>query len=497
MGNPDAAIAVPATPPWLASLEPIADRSPIAVRQLRQQLRGRGWGVTLVALPALCLLAALLCFAAERGGTNFAGGITSARVLFSSYLLIWGLVCGAFQPGGAGRALRRERSEQTWDLIELAGLGGHAIAIGFWCAAMVQILLMSALFAPFLIMAWLLHGVDTGALLLALAVVPAWGALMAALAVFAASGPIPKKRKAGHLQLGVEVVALIFGVPVISLLLAGNGAARLGLPIGGGLVAGGIAISVWLVLVAGCLVHAGTALSHPARNRSTGPRLVSCLAALLTALWGAVLATANHHYLGIAAVLILGIAIWTGLGAIAEYDGTTPRQQRWIDSARGFWRRTAWFLAPGCRRGRRCVLLLTGLALLCAGCTGDWPIMRGCVGIVAYAFAFFVLADLVTRGLGSHDVHRPRVQMVVCIALVVATHVLGVALMWMNRSDAGGVALMLPLFAIVTLFDHGAASGLTVAVLVMAGLFTLILASQASRGERGTVRLVGDQPPER
>ena len=199
-------------PAWLAPFERLADRSPIAVRQLRQQLRGKTWTISLIAIPLLCLLAALLCFALERRDTPWSN-ITVPRMLFGGYLLLWAAICGAFQPGSAGRALRREREDQTWDLIELAGLGGYQIALGFWYAALVQIILMSALFAPFLVMAWLLRGVDTEVLLIALVSVPAWGALMAAITIFIASTSLPKKKKANHIQIGGEALAFLFSIP--------------------------------------------------------------------------------------------------------------------------------------------------------------------------------------------------------------------------------------------------------------------------------------------
>lgn len=46
-------------------LERLAERSPIAVRQVRQQLRSQAWSTALIAVPALCLLGPLLLFVIE------------------------------------------------------------------------------------------------------------------------------------------------------------------------------------------------------------------------------------------------------------------------------------------------------------------------------------------------------------------------------------------------------------------------------------------------
>lgn len=487
---------MPSMPTWLAPVERWADRSPIAVRQVRQQLRGRTWSTSLVVVPALCVIGAIACLAV-RPDSEFAS-IPIARVLFSGYLLAWGLICGVFQPGAAGRALRRERGEDTWDLIELAGLGGMVIAGGFWCAALLQILLMSALFAPFLVMTWLLRGVDTAALLLALAVVPAWGALMAALAVYAASAPLPRKKRGLRLGVGTELLALLFGAPVYLMLILPGGVDNLLRLFGGGAVGLGVAASAWLLLVVGCVVHAGTALAHPARNRSTGPRFVACLAAVLIAGWCAGLAPFSRDSLTTAGVLVSLIALWIGLGAMAEFDGTTPRQQRWLDEARGFWKATAWFLGPGCRRGRRCMLLLAVVALACAAGAGRPSTLLGCVGILSYGFAFLLLGDLIARQvLTRNGVHRPRLQTTITVVIPIVLHVVAGMVVAMADMYARDVPLALPVVAIGMMFSSTYASGVTLVVAGMGIVCAAILITQARKREHGTVRLVGDPTPER
>ena len=497
MNSVDATPSPLPMPEWLAPFERLADRSPIAVRQLRQQLRGKAWSISLITIPALCLIGALGCFATQHQSSLWLNSSIIPRVLFGGYLLVWAVMCGVIQPGGAGRALRRERIDQTWDLIELAGLGGYHIAVGFWCAALVQIILMSALFAPFLVMAWLLRGVDTGALLIALVAVPAWGALVAAFAVYSASGPLPKKKNANRMQAGAEVVGLLFGAPLFIPLMLPGGASSFLRGFGGGAMAIGITCSIWLLLVVGCLVHAGTALAHPARNRSTGPRLVAWLAALIIVIWGMLLAPFTRNGLSTAAILITLISIWTGLGAIAEYDGTTPRQQRWLNEARGFWKHTAWFLGPGCRRGRRCVLLLAALGLGCAVGSGQDHIIEGCIALVAYAMTFFVIGDVVTRRLISPSVHRPRVQTVTTVIIAVGVHVLGGLIAWTNNGNSDVARMLLPIGAISSLFTRGNIIDYVSPISVMGLISVIILIVQACRREHNIIRLVGDAQGER
>jgi hypothetical protein len=260
----------------------------------------------------------------------------------------------------------------------------------------------------------------------------------------------------------------------------------------------GIIVSVWLLALSGCLVHAGTALSHPALNRSTGPRMIACVAALLIALWGALLTP--YTGLGTAAVVILLISTWCGLTAIAEFDGTTPRQQRWINEARGFWQHTSWFLGPGCRRGRRCVLLIAALGLGCALASGNTRTMVGCMGMVAYAMTFFVLGDVVTRHLlWNAYVHRPRVQTITTVMIAGSVHVIGwlISLFLGAQSDSNSIIIWIPIAAIMSMFSRGDSSSLATAVAVMGFISVTILIIQACGRERGTVRLVGDTQGER
>lgn len=483
-------------PPWLASLARVAERSPIAVRQLRQQLRSRSWSITLVAVPILCALAALTCLAWADHQRTWNSALSPSRLLFGGYLLLWGVICGVVQPGAAGRSLRRERLEETWDLIELTGLGGQAIAFGHWCAAVLQILLMSSLFAPFLVMAWLLRGVDTVSLLTALIGVPAWGLLMAAIAIFGATAPPPKKKSAKGVGIGVEFLSLILGWPVFFGLMQLDGVQRLLSGLGGGLLAPALAATAWALVVTASLVQAGTALTHPARNRSTGPRLVSCITALLVALWGFLLAPFASIGLASAAIVILAIALWTGLSAIAEFDGTTSRQQRWIDEARGFWQRTAWFLGPGCRRGRRCVLLLTALGLICALASGQGPILRGGIAIVAYAYLCFLLGDFFAR-LKPSAVHRPRLQSVLTVVIALLVHALGVLVIWLTGSKAIDLMFLLPLGAISLCFDGKADATLMTVISLLALITISIMIAQACRRENRTIRIVSNDALER
>jgi len=201
--------------------------------------------------------------------------------------------------------------------------------------------------------------------------------------------------------------------------------------------------------------------------------------------------------LSTAAVLITCISIWTGLSAIAEFDGTTPRQQRWLAEARGFWKHTSWFLGPGCRRGRRCVLLLAAFGLGCAVGSGKESTIQGCIGMIAYAMTIFVIGDVVARRLLSSGVHRPRAQTVTTVIIAVGVHVFGGIFAWMNDGNIKDVIMLLPVAAVTALFERQSSDDLIVSVSVMGVIAVVILIIQACRRERTTVRLVGDDQGER
>ena len=104
------------------------------------------------------------------------------------------------------QAVIRERNEDTWDLLDLTGMGPRQVLRGLLLANLVQSQLYTAALAPFLVMAYLLRGIDLLTIAFALVVVPLAGVAASTLAVFLASIGNSKAARAffgGLLGLGL------------------------------------------------------------------------------------------------------------------------------------------------------------------------------------------------------------------------------------------------------------------------------------------------------
>jgi hypothetical protein len=86
---------------------------------------------------------------------------------------------------------------------------------------------------------------------------------------------------------------------------------------------------------------------------------------------------------------------------------------------------------------------------------------------------------------------------VITVMLIIGIHVVSALLVWMAGLSTQDVILLFPVATIVTLFSSSNAPGLAFAVGALALISASILFVQALKSERGTVRLVGETPPER
>lgn len=426
-----------ALPAWLQAL---VDRHPLAVRQVRQHLRGRVHAALLVALPVIALalhgLSLALPDLRELLPYPFRGILPRAlSPAFPLAVGLWTLVACVLVPWLAGRALRAERADgQGWDLLELTGLGGPAIAFGAWAAAVLQASLGGCLIAPFLVLAWLNRGVDLAAVLQALVAVPAWSAIACAVAINEGTTPKPKR----GLHFG-GLFALLFAWFFGCLLLGppmpwwSSTGARTGLTMLGVILAVGGLLAAWLV------AQAGANLSHAAEDRSSRPRFVVLVSALIIAGLGVVFVRPTRGGSLIAAgSIIAGLDVLAGLIASSERDGQTARQRAWRLHASRARRTFAPLLAPGCRAGRRFHLALAALALGLAG--GAWLAdARAGAGIVAalvcYNAAFILAADWLVRRAFAPAWHRPMAMVRVGIGLWLLSPVLAGLFIWVTGGD--------------------------------------------------------------
>ena len=445
----------------------LADRAnPLLVRSVRQDLRSRLFVSSyLLALGGAALVAISLCMVPARGDEGV------GMILFVAATTAWALGAWCVAGQSAFAALLRERQDDTWDLVELTGMGPGRIVRGAWLAGMVQGAVFGAALAPFLTMGFLLRGVDVGMAFVALIGVPLIAAVAVALGILVATLPQNRATRNGATGLvGLALLACLgFGLGMIF----GVGPEllrELGREPGAWIIVAMIVVGgVWGAVLP--LVLAASQISHRAADRSTWPRLCwfAVAATLLVFLFGTLgiadllglrMSDRDGAELLVASgLLVIGWAVVLGLGAVAEPWALTRRQEQAITNAPRWRRWLTPVTGPGAARGRMAFLLLLavglGLVLIAPLTTNgddawaDAPVRIGLL-IAAYACIFLVLGDLLTRRMLPVGWRTPAVQRVVTVAAtLILTAVATVPLAVLDAARSGGVSYLSPLLGLL------------------------------------------------
>ncbi|MEZ5976952.1 MAG: hypothetical protein R3F34_01870 [Planctomycetota bacterium] len=163
----------------LDRLEPLTDRlNPIVVKEVRQVLRARGFAWSYFALVVLAaVIGAFMVLGDERNPSDALGleFLMLLQVLLGVGLLVV-VPLQSFQSLGA------EWEGDTYDQLAMSGLRPRNIVSGKFVSAFVQTLLMTAAFAPFIALAFLMRGVDLlamGFVVMNLVLFSAWASAIA------------------------------------------------------------------------------------------------------------------------------------------------------------------------------------------------------------------------------------------------------------------------------------------------------------------------------
>jgi hypothetical protein len=473
----------------------ISDRAnPMLVRCIRQELRSKAFIGMFILLLVVSTIAAIASAGASTGEVNSQLG----RTLFSVLGWAWSLVV-VVQAISTFQSVIRERNDDTWDLLDLTGLGPRKVLRGLLLANMVQAQLYTAALAPFLVMAYLLRGIDLLTIGFALVVVPLAGVAGSTLAVFLASIGSSKAGRAffggilglGLMGLWMSSAAAWFelrGVEwFLNRLVANSNEAWLAL---------GICLNLWLAFVVAMLVLSGALMTHRAGDRSSGPRLLwygiwlNALGWFLVMAWNLGNAYSNKLWLGEAcgAFAITGVA-WAallGLFSLSEDATLTPRQARNILQAPA-WRRWATVIhGPGASRGRLAFLLLALMSVGIGACglvvhddpgIRDWFIAAWVLW--CYLAAIFLVGDWCYRGWAAPWLDSTMLRRAFLLVLLIAVSVgpILVGLVVDARGfERSSIALVSPIMGLIALFsrDHGDARIFTL-VISLIGVTAIIL----------------------
>ena len=393
-----------AVPSMTALLLRYSDRAnPMLVRRVRQELRNRA------SLGAFLLMLLVAVIAAAVASA--AGGSSAGRGMFAATASAWtALMC--LQANAATRAIASDRGAAAWDLIELTGMPPLRLILGVVQSNLILGLLGAAALAPFLVMSYLLRGLDLPSVLFAILTLPMAGALLGAIGAAVACIGSNRQSRQG---LGLLMVLGLLGTWItltgawassehglsrwLAEILSGDAEAIMALL---------ALLNGWAAAMALALVLGAALLTHRALDRSSGPRLVWCLIWLNGVLWlgGLLLWAGTSHgwsrltsnleeTMAVASSIGVAWALALGLFAVSEDLDITARQEQSATSG-GRWRRAVMpFLGPGASRGARCTLLLLVLSLtLCAPWLPNTPALI----IACYGCFVLALGDLIARG---------------------------------------------------------------------------------------------------
>lgn len=408
---------------WYAALEALGDTvNPLTVRMLRQQGRSLANTIVLHLLLLLGVVAAVVV-ASISPELMFGPRVSLLRseVLFLLVVAAWSAVAWIVQPVVFISAVRQEREETTWDLLDLTGLPPLRMLAGLVGAAAIQQVMLLAMMAPFLVMAWMLNGLDPLAILLTIVGIPLGGVISVCVGIKAT---LTAKRstlagRPGRAAIGASLgwlmaMAVLWTISVSREHLTGMPSLR---AVGNGafltlVLMGNMAVQFG----AAALIDAAMRITHPAANRSTAPRVMT-------------LVTVLNLLLVMLGLAIAGLVDWTsaiawtalvtaGWNAISSIDGFAEpfdltRRQAQESRQHNGWRR---LLDPGAAAARQFHLalalpaLVVGIAVWILGSPRDEaPIGAVTVGVIAYGAIILMLSDTITRG-GDLAVSKPIVH---------------------------------------------------------------------------------------
>ncbi len=302
--------------------------NPVAVREFRQAVQSR-WVVVVLMLFLLVNLAIvggfLLLFEA-RSPAGPAGGL-----VFGVLLSVLAITCLFFVPAYTGIRLSLERSRADIDLCFITALTPGAVVRGKYLAAMALTLLIFSVCMPFMVLTYLLRGIDlpTIFLILASCFVLCAAANAAGLCAGAVSG--------GWLLRGLAVVAVLYFLfsagggllGIVTLLSYGDFA----------MYSGGLSMwASWGTFLLGRALTIGlmyvlavALLSPPASNRMLVPRLYIVGAGAVTG--GLAFLQSPLHGMVEPIGIWMAWGVWAlcamALAAVGERDAWGPRVRRW------------------------------------------------------------------------------------------------------------------------------------------------------------------------
>jgi ABC-type transport system involved in multi-copper enzyme maturation permease subunit len=460
----------------LALSERLAEAAgPIVVKEIRQGLRARVFGIFFGLLLLACLVVALVAAAEFDPRSASTRGPEYFRLFLTALAVVEFFVI----PYTAFRAMAREREDETWVLLALTGLGPRRIVRGKVTSALAQGLLYASACAPFVLFSYYLNGIDLPTVMVALVMAVGWSALLICIAVAAATQAHSRigRAIAHFLTLGVLLGGTVLGIAFATLLSEEGGRLLTSEP---GFRAFCAAVFTWSVTSAWVLLEgAASGLALISENSARGPRLALTAQMLVALAAGGASALLVDPRTGafVGSVCTSLQLVMAGVFAVSERDGFPPA----FASAR------TW-LKPGAVRS---FMLITGLIGVCTAAwaavfkeghgNGDYllPLLAGPLYVVLY-LSLGVLAGRLTPFKRMGEPLATRVGLVCVTALGIALPPFFAVLLHKD-SDSRSLNVLNPLVGMVNYARSRTSFGLPLlgaAALLAAFLAWTVLASR-------------------
>jgi hypothetical protein len=365
--------------------------NPIVVKELRQAVQSRFVVFTLLLYLALqmIILGTFLVVREINQRVEAADFQTGARI----FLILQGILMGTCMlliPCYTGARLALERSDANVDLLFISTLRPRSIIWGKFFSAIVLILLIFSTCAPFMVMTYLMRGIDISTILLVLAIDLLAVITGTQMAIFLTAIPTNWLLKGALAIIGIFILIALFGYALagsVSLVELGTG-----LPIDTWEFWGpALAFLTFILAFNGQFFIWSVAVVSPSTtNRALAPRIYTMAAWLVTGIAALAYSHKINHVVPMFSWLVLATMVFClqVLIAINERDHWGVRVARTIPT-RPWLRALAFLFYSGAAGG--IVFGVIGLALtLVAGWvwTLYYPSMTG---IDTYPFVAEIL----------------------------------------------------------------------------------------------------------
>ncbi len=254
----------------------IADRgNAILVKELRQSMRGRYFAVIFWLTLAIATMIGMMTFVFQDGGRADTTGTAFFLAMFGCLTFASNL----FVPFAAFSSFGAEWEENTLELLLLSNLEPRQIILGKLLSAAVQTLLYTLAFGPFLVLAFLLRGLDLGVAFGLLLFVLLSSITLSAVAVMLST--LARHKVARALLMALMAVALVaFSFATVAF---GSEQLFFSRSVFSDRFVLLVFLTIAAVVVSYCVAFGCTRLAHPEENRSTTLRVLTtcCLLALL------------------------------------------------------------------------------------------------------------------------------------------------------------------------------------------------------------------------